>query len=165
MSTSFSTIRSSNCWILKSLRLKAVLHSGQAAEGLVNSVSTQVSHLAVKIKRNKKNQPLVSGYWAYNYQTINAKTSIFQCAITWFLLESQTTYNLWPHTFTRSFNLGFLYLVVLHLGQVCQSSMFNVIFHYFFKAFFSSPLALSCSQGDNVGSLLVTTSILIGCSK
>ena len=164
MSTSFSTIRSSNCWILKSLRLKAVLHSGQAAEGLVNSVSTQVSHLAVKIKRNKKNQPLVSGHLAYNYcKTINAKTSSFQFSITWFLLESRTTYNLWPHTFTRSFNLGFLYLVVLHLGQVCQSSMFNVIFHYF--SFFSSPVALSCSQGDNVGSLLVTTSILIGCSK
>ena len=45
MSTSFSTMRSSNCWILKSLRRRGVLHSGHAAEGLVNSVSTQPSHL------------------------------------------------------------------------------------------------------------------------
>ena len=50
MSTSFSTIRSSNCWILKSFRLKAVLHSGQAAEGLVNNTSTQFSHLATHIQ-------------------------------------------------------------------------------------------------------------------
>lgn len=45
MSTSFSTIRSSNCWGLKSFRLKAVLHSGHAADGRVKSVSTQFSHL------------------------------------------------------------------------------------------------------------------------
>ena len=50
MSTSFSTIRSSNCWILKSFRLKAVLHSGHAAEGLVNNASTQFSHLATNIQ-------------------------------------------------------------------------------------------------------------------
>ena len=46
MSTSFSTIRSSNCWILKSFRLRAVLHSGHAADGRVKRVSTQLSHLA-----------------------------------------------------------------------------------------------------------------------
>lgn len=45
MSTSFSTMRSSNCWTLKSLRRSAVLHSGHAAEGLVKSVSTHPSHL------------------------------------------------------------------------------------------------------------------------
>ena len=45
MSTSFSTMRSSNCWTLKSLRRNAVLHSGHAAEGLVKSVSTHPSHL------------------------------------------------------------------------------------------------------------------------
>ena len=45
MSTSFSTIRSSNCWILKSFRLRAVLHSGHAADGRVKRVSTQLSHL------------------------------------------------------------------------------------------------------------------------
>ena len=46
MSTSFSTIRSSNCWILKSFRLRAVLHSGHAADGRVKRVSTQLSHLS-----------------------------------------------------------------------------------------------------------------------
>ena len=45
MATSFSTIRSSNCWSLKSLSRSGVLHSGHAAEGLVKSVSLQPSHL------------------------------------------------------------------------------------------------------------------------
>ena len=48
MSTSFSTMRSSNCWILKSFRLRGVLHSGHAADGRVNRVSTQLSHLSEK---------------------------------------------------------------------------------------------------------------------
>ena len=38
-------MRSSNCCTLKSFRRSGVEHSGQAAEGLVNSVSTHPSHL------------------------------------------------------------------------------------------------------------------------
>ena len=48
-STSFSTMRSSNCCNLKSFLLSGVLHSGQAADGLVNITSTQLSHLKKKI--------------------------------------------------------------------------------------------------------------------
>ena len=40
-------------------------------------------------------------------------------------LYRELTYNLWPHTFTHSVSFGFLYFVVLHLGQICQSSMMN----------------------------------------
>ena len=37
------------------------------------------------------------------------------------------TYSLCPQTFTNNFNFGFRYLVVLHRGQICQSSIVNKI--------------------------------------
>lgn len=37
------------------------------------------------------------------------------------------TYSLCPQTFTNNFSFGFRYLVVLHRGQICQSSIVNKI--------------------------------------
>ena len=145
MSTSFSTMRSSNCWILKSLRRRGVLHSGHAAEGLVNSVSTQPSHL-----RNVDREIRLA-YWGgvgcggggegwvfwisyflaflmLKYVEFRRSLSSYTKKNLWrsghsFNLVNETfsTYSLWPQTFTRSLSLGFLYLVVLHLGHDCSS--------------------------------------------
>ena len=165
MSTSFSTMRSSNCWILKSFRLKAVLHSGQAAEGLVNSVSTQDSHLVVKTKTKKKKNSLLFLGTEHIIMTINAKTLSFQYAVTWFLLESLKQLTTCGHTHSpevSTWDSGIWLFCISDMSANRPFSMKSFITSSFMHF---SLFALSCSQKDNVGSRPLTKSILIGWSK
>lgn len=86
------------------------------------------------------------------------------------------TYNLWPQTFTKSFSLGFLYFVVLHLGQVCQSSMMiaafqniqhNLIVTFAVKVSQPPPFSRVRGLGRNVAPARarVLSSFTIGSSK